>query len=274
MTRTITLANQNIEAVIAPDNGGMLVSLKVGGTEVLRMEDKALGLHPMLAGGMPLMFPFPSATKEGRYFVDGKEYGMPMHGLLKNEAFGIKEVGEDFVTLFMTDNEAWLSAQYPYPFKVEVTYKLSGDGISLLSKVTNRGDKPLPHGIGWHPFFKATDKEAVRLRHSFTVNYDYGKDVDSGAAAQDMNLADVWDHVFHSPKDNFFTVENPVDGYSVRCDYDECFNVLVVCTTVEGAVCVEPWCEVPNGANHHRFSKWVNPGETKDYNVKFTLKKL
>jgi len=167
-----------------------------------------------------------------------------------------------------------MSTQYPYPFRLEVTYQLTESGIKLLANVTNTGVKPLPHAIGWHPFFKATDKKAVKLNHSFTVNYDYLNDVDSGEAAQNMNLADVWDHVFHTPKTAFFTVENPVDGFAVRCDYDECFNVLVVCTTVEGATCVEPWCDLPNAANLHRFTQWVNPGESRDYNVTLTLQKL
>ncbi len=262
MARYITINHGKFTARIAPDNGGMVTSFTVDGVETLRLDETLIDVNPMLSGGIPLLFPFPSRTLGDEWQVHGKTYGMPFHGLVKNCAFGVKSVSDDSVTLYITNCEAWQDCQYPFDFLFTVTYSLSDFGLAIRCEIKNRGKLPLPHAIGLHPFFKSTDKKAFLLKHTYAVNYDYNAHIDAGEAPKDMEMSETWDHVFHTPSSEVFEIENPADGYRVRVKVPDSMPALVVCTTQDCAVCVEPWCGIPNSANSGRFVRTVAPGES------------
>ena len=265
MAKYIELNNGRISALIAPYNGGMLTSLKKDGTEILSLDKNSLDVAPMLSGGIPLLFPFASRTENDTYVYNNKEYAMPFHGLIKNSAFGIKNVTSDEAVLYIENNELWKECFYPFDFYLELKYTLTENGIILDACLENRGEVPLYHSFGFHPFFKATDKTEVRLFHSCKREYDYINGKDIAFAPVDMDLSKPWDNVFHTPSKNGFTFENRKDGYSVIAEACDELPVLVVCTTLKGAVCVEPWCGIPNTANSHRFEQTVLPFQKKNY---------
>lgn len=272
--RFIELTYGKVKARIAPDNGGMLTSLKIEDTEILRMHYDTLRLVPVLAGGCPVLFPFPGSTDGGKYTVSGREYGMPVHGLVKNAPFGIKSVSESEAVLFMKNSPAWKESQYPFDFTLEIAYRLTESGIKISASVSNDGDTPLFHALGFHPYFLTTDKKNCRLAHSFTVYHDDAKHVDAGAPPDFSDLSEDFDHVLHTPETDFFLFENPADNYRIRMNYGADFPVLVVCSNLDGAVCVEPWGGVTDSANSRRFVKYVDPGKTETYSVEITAEKI
>ena len=38
--------------------------------------------------------------------------------------------------------------------------------------------------------------------------------------------------------------------------------------------CIEPWCGLPNSINTGRFVKWVDPGKTEEYGMRFSFGRL
>lgn len=125
----------------------------------------------------------------------------------------------------------------------------------------------MPHYLGWHPFFKSTDKKRTALQHWMNVHYDYTEHKDRKVCRKTENLSEYWDDVFHSPDKRGFIFENIADGYKVDCDTDDSFDSLVLCTWVNESICVEPWCGLPNSINTGRFLKWIAPSETAMYRV-------
>lgn len=268
MARLIEIKNpdHSLCVEIAPDNGGMITQIQVNGKEILYLDRAALEMNPMTAGGIPVLFPFASKTKNDCYEWNEKNYGMPMHGLIKNAAFGIKDVAENRITLWIENNPCWYQDQYPFEFHFEVTYEICENRIRLEAAIENQSASPMPHYFGWHPYFRASDKHKLILNHPMTVHYDYTNCVDFRAPIE-MDLSERWDDVFHTPKSNEFLLRNMEDGYEVRCTSGHGFEALVVCTWVEDCVCIEPWCGIPDSIHNGRFIKWIEAGKTECYEI-------
>ena len=254
-------------ANISPDYGGMPVFLGMsGGVNILRLEEGLLGAAPMLAGGMPFLFPFASRTRDDRYLVDGRTYHMPFHGLVKNAAFAVREMTDGAATVWIGSNPAQESQYYPFRFRLELSYAVRGMTFEAEAAVVNLSGSRMPHSLGWHPFFLSSAKETLSFRHHMRRRYDYIACVDEDAPAE-MDLSRLWDDVFIDPAEREFTLENPTDGYAVRCRFDDGHHALVVCTTTDRSVCVEPWCGIPDSINNGRFLQWIEPGETGRYKI-------
>ena len=273
MANYITIKDGGLSALIAPNNGGMVAQLTIDGTDILMLNESAIDLTPMGAGGSPVMFPFPSKTKDDRYIHNGREYQMPMHGLMKNATFALRSRSENTVVLWCDGSSSQKEANYPFDYELEIEYKVSGNSLFTTANVTNKSDSPLPHYLGWHPFFKATDKPSLKFDHSMTVHYNYF-DCKDEPSIYDMDLSERWDNVFHTPEKKEFTLVNKVDGYKARYVLDDAHNVLVVCSWIEGAVCLEPWCGLPDSINNGRFVRYVQPGKTESYTVELVIEKL
>ena len=266
-------AEETLSAEVCPVHGGMITQITLEGKPILHMDRGTLETAPMAAGGMPLLFPFPSKTKDDVYRMDGRTYYMPMHGLVKNAAFAVKEVTENTAKLWIGTNPAWAEQCYPFDFYLEVTYRLEGNTLYTTVSVTNRSASPMPHYLGWHPFFLSTDKKNIFLDQSMTVHYDYGACVDHPMEGT-PDLSTWLDDVFHSPEDHSFRLTDPADGYEVGCRFSDAFDAMVVCSWVRESMCVEPWCGLPDSINQNRFLQWIAPGETAEYHMDLTLRSI
>lgn len=272
VAHTLYLYNEDhtLQAEVVPNHGGMIAQLRLNGREILRVNPGTLEYAPITAGGVPFLFPFSSKTRDDRYQLNGREYYMPMHGLLKNAPFAVKCASENEVTLWTCGHPVWLEANYPFDFRLELTYRLEGNSVFLIAEVENRSEDPMPHYLGWHPYFRASDKRRLRLEHSMRTHYDY-------VACRDEELPDLgdlskdWDDVLHSPEELSVALENPADGYAVRIRFDEAFQAMVLCTWVEGSACVEPWCGIPDSINNGRFLQWIPAGESVRYTMEMQL---
>lgn len=274
MAYTVLLCGTDgrLSAEVAPIHGGMISQIYLGEEPVLTMDRSTLETAPMAAGGIPLLFPFPSKTRDDQYTLHGKTFWMPMHGLVKNAAFAVKDILEDTMTVWVESNPAWQAQCYPFDFHLEVRYRIAGNCLHMDTAVTNRSSEPMPYSFGWHPFFYASDKTKVFLKHTMTTHYDYVHCADS-PAPEHLTLSDRLDDVFHTPAEHSFTLTNLADGYEVECQFDSVFQAMVVCTWVRDSICVEPWCGLPDAVNQNRFLQWVPPGMTAEHGVTLRFRK-
>lgn len=273
MAYTLSIHNEsnNFRAEIVPVHGGMVAQLYLEDRALLRIDRSSLEMSPMAAGGMPILFPFPSKMKDDHYTLGGKTYYMPMHGLVKNAPFAVKEATDHRVTLWIGDNPAWVEGCYPFCFRLEVTYEVRGTTLFTSLAVTNNSKTPMPHCLGWHPFFYSSDKTHISLEHSMEIHYDYINCIDTPAKKQ-LDLSTRLDDVFHTPSTNSFTLDNLADGYEVVCRFDPLFQSMVVCSFVPESMCIEPWLGLPDSMNQNRFLRWIDPGETETYNMELEFR--
>lgn len=108
----------------------------------------------------PILFP---VCGHCSVVVDGKDYGMPMHGFACNMEFALKDSNENSVTLRLVSNETTKKI-YPYDFILDVKYLLDGETLTISYDVQNVGNDDMYYSCGGHESFNITDFENHALR--------------------------------------------------------------------------------------------------------------
>ena len=152
-------------AEIAPEQGANITSLKDAGSDVLAPL-RASNKDPFLAGS-PLLFPA-NRTAGGRFRFEGETYtlfvneeksGACLHGLLHNAPFSV---------LDQTQTSARLAYQnagelYPFPFRMEVLYALTAEGLISQYRLKNLSARAMPYCFGLHTTFCEPEEFSVPL---------------------------------------------------------------------------------------------------------------
>lgn len=102
--------------------------------------------------------PWPNRLAGARYEFDGRSYevavnepstGHALHGLIWQRRWSVVHRGPAEVRL-----ERWLGRCRGYPFdvRVQATYRVSPDGLSVQIEAANQGRRTAPWGYGAHPY--------------------------------------------------------------------------------------------------------------------------
>lgn len=253
-----------------PTHGGMVSQINAEGVEIFKLDRTTLLFSPMTAGGMPLLFPFAGRVRDDSYYWKERLYHMPMHGLVKNEPFGIRELSDDRAILWMRANPTWHTLCYPFDFSIELDYRVRDSMLICTAAITNHSYQAMPHSLGWHPYFRASDRKRSRLMHTMKHHYNYHTYQDDDMVEiSDLSLP--WDEVFHTPGEKEIILVNHADGYEVQMLVDDSFQALVVCTTPQDSICVEPWCALPDAIHNHRFMQWIDPFQTRTHQIQMNI---
>jgi len=100
----------------------------------------------------PVLFPIVGKLANNTYYVKGREYHLPQHGFARDMEFELVEATEDKLKYVLTANGLTM-AQYPYDFKLTISYKLIDNKVSVKYKVYNNGSELMYFSIGGHPAF-------------------------------------------------------------------------------------------------------------------------
>ncbi|WP_066687479.1 aldose epimerase family protein [Christensenella intestinihominis] len=249
---------------ILPDYGGMLTRLQYRGKEIIFFEEGMLHQSNILAGGCPVLFPFPSRTAGDSYKSGGKIYSMPFHGLVKSAPFGVQDRTENSATLYITNNETSMKENFPFDFRLELTYKVEGNAAYFITTVRNRSSEAMPHYFGWHHYFNASDKSQLIMEVNMKryVNYMDGTEhLNNGK----LDLTQPGDYVFDGKTQGSVELINYADGYKAILETDDSYEALVVCTLFDGRITAEPWLGVPDSINKRKYVKWIPPHEYRQY---------
>ena len=222
-------------AVVHPDHGGRLGQLDVGGGPLLR--DATPGVGWAGWGCYPLL-PWSNRLPGGRLRVGDLDERLPVnwpdgsaiHGLAASCPWDL--VGR-------SDDEAVLTVTVvggPYRVRGDQRLGLDQDGLDLYLSATNEGDRPVPVGIGIHPWFRAG---AVRLP---AERYRPGEPVPTGAPVPVDEHHDLRRARVPGAMDACFTglTDAMADVPGARLRWDGPVTDVVVYTGEPGWVCVEP----------------------------------
>jgi aldose 1-epimerase len=154
-------ASGGASAEIAPAWGNNLISFRASDPVLEEVAFEKLRRQPT-ASGAPILFPFPNRVRDGELRYLGKRYPVspPRHGLVRDKAWQVVATGASEA------DGAWVHSaieaatfpreilgQFPFPFRLDVTYRLRGPAITMETAVANSGSEPLPFGLGIHPYF-------------------------------------------------------------------------------------------------------------------------
>ncbi len=136
--------------------------------------------------GNPILFPFPNRIKDGIFSWNGQTYSLEkndpeqanaIHGFVCHYTWRV-------VNTDTTNEAASISAEFqpsvdapdilslwPADYKVLATYRMTSGTLRLDIEITNPDTKPLPCGIGFHPFFTLPSAEEESWIHVPTKKY-------------------------------------------------------------------------------------------------------
>ncbi len=162
-----TLKNE-ILTVQVKEHGAELASIRKGSVEYLWQAD------PMFWGRhSPVLFPIVGSVWEKRYRVDGREFELGQHGFARDMDFTMVEGGEDEVRYRLESTEDTLK-KYPWPFVLEIAYRLHGNMIDVIWEVSNPGNEDMFFQIGAHPAFNYPDYDPQIMERGF-LSFDRGE---------------------------------------------------------------------------------------------------
>lgn len=157
MPEPVSLRHGCLSAVVDP-MGAQLLSLQLDGREYLWQGDPRFW-----ARRAPVLFPIVGSLRDGRAESAQGPCVMGRHGIARNYEHAVVDRAADgsSVTFELRDS-AETRAAYPYDFKLNMTYAITGEAtLSQTFRVTNTGDATLPFCVGGHPAFNVPMSDAV-----------------------------------------------------------------------------------------------------------------
>lgn len=155
-----TLKN-SILTVLVKEHGAELASIKKGSVEYLWQADPAYwGRHS------PVLFPIVGSVWEKRYRVDGNEYELGQHGFARDMDFAMVDASDTEVRYRLESSEETL-VKYPWPFVLEIAYRLRDNKLDVIWEVLNSGSKDMYFQIGAHPAFNYPDYDPDKKERGY-----------------------------------------------------------------------------------------------------------
>ncbi|WP_279014418.1 aldose 1-epimerase family protein, partial [Thomasclavelia cocleata] len=144
----ITLKNEFLEVTL--ENKGAEIIKIVGQNDKINYMWRR---DPIQWGSSaPVLFPIVGALQNNECRIDGKTYNMNQHGFSRHNEYNANQISDQEIIFTLTSNEEIIK-QYPYLFKLEVTYRLVKNVVECNFKVTNVDEKEIYFQIGGHPAF-------------------------------------------------------------------------------------------------------------------------
>ncbi|MEO8272944.1 MAG: hypothetical protein ABI620_02605 [Chloroflexota bacterium] len=269
----VHLAAGDASATVAPDEGGVLLSLKVAGHELLSARQPATG--PVPRHGSFLMAPWVGELSLGQLRFRGRSAVVPanhgrhaIHGLVATGAWQVADVTPASTKLVRSLEPPW-----PFGGHVVQDVRLDAESITLVAEV-RAGEVAMPAAVGWHPWFACPDPTRVRVRVDAAAELELDDEllptgvVRPVTAETDLRKGPILgdrqiDAVFVGARSPA-TLELP--DLTLDIHFDPAINNIVVYTS-PGAVCIEPWSAWPDAfrmaaAGFPAGARELEPGES------------
>jgi aldose 1-epimerase len=156
---------------IAPEWGNNCFSFRTLHDILEPVSFEEFALRPR-SYGIPILFPFPNRIKDGKFLFAGKTYPVnpKQHGYVRDKKWSVIDSGA-------SDTEgAWVRSrfdaeqypeqilqQFPFPFQLEVEYRLKEGRLLMDTLVLNSGNEKVPFGFGIHPYFRLPERGTLEL---------------------------------------------------------------------------------------------------------------
>lgn len=157
----MTILSNGLLRVEVSSHGAELQSIRKGDTEYLWQGDPAYW-----GRRSPVLFPIVGSVWEKRYRSGGKEYELGQHGFARDMEFTLISSSDTEVRYRLESSEETL-AKYPYPFVLEIAYRLHGCCLDVIWEVSNPSDGDIFFQIGAHPAFIYPDYDPQKQGRGF-----------------------------------------------------------------------------------------------------------
>jgi galactose mutarotase-like enzyme len=222
---------------------------------------------------------------------------MPKHGFARNSLFDLVERSSNGATLRIQDSDA-TRATYPFAFRLDISFELSGPTLTVTARVTNRDVRAMPVSFGFHPALRwPLPFGGAREDHRIIFSLDEPEPV------RRINAAGLLEPTAHaSPvigrtlwlRDELFiddaiifdrlksaALEYGTDGFpAIVITFTNLPDLGIWTKPGAGFICIEPWQGLndPQGFEGDIWSKpgiiAVAPGATREFSMNILLEGL
>lgn len=233
--------------------------IKTMGAELTSVKSKETGYEFLWQGNpdvwygqSPVLFPIIGRVLDDKYYLDGKEYTMPKHGLFRKREAKLYSQDDSKITFVQSEDEETLKI-FPYCFDVYVTFELIGKSIKVTHTVVNKNDNTMYFSIGGHPGFNCKigdrltfdenetldtvtiDTECLRTGEMIPVLNNEKSFVIT------KNIFDGDALIFKNIKSKHITLESDSHNRKVIFNMGGCPYLGVWAKPNAPYVCIEPW---------------------------------
>jgi aldose 1-epimerase len=225
--------------------------------------------------GIPLLFPYPGRLRgqtltwnSQTYPLEGDDHrGNAIHGFVLTRPWRVLEQSSTRVVgqFHASRDDARLLACWPADFRITATYELAGNTLRSSLVVENPDDKPLPCGLGTHPYFRlplgGASADECRVRLPMRRRWELADMLPTGRTSQiepieqfraglrfgEMSFDDVFGDLECESHWCTVRVIDPHSGSRLAVQFNDTYRECVVFTpSHRQAVCIEPYTCVPN----------------------------
>lgn len=260
---------------VVPERGGIITSWQVQGRELLYM-DTARFADPTLSvrGGIPILFPICGNLPDNTYTHNGQAYTLKQHGFARDLPWEVIDYSTDdraSLTIELVSNHQTRSL-YPFDFRLEFTYTVTGQTLTLHQRFTSHSSEIMPFSIGFHPYFLALDKGQLRFEIPATEAIDQKTQVvQPFFNLFDFDQAEI-DWAFLQVNQPIASVADLSRHTRISLSSDPEFSMLVF-WTLRGKdfYCLEPWSAPRNALNTGERLLYLEPGNSMETEVTLSV---
>jgi aldose 1-epimerase len=154
---------------VVPQFGACLLDLKFSNISVLDGYTTPSELMENKWSKNIILLPYPNRLRDGRYVHNGKTHQFDLtNAATQNSIHGFgKDAPMQVEKVKVTEKSAGLRcvwkydghhAAYPFPFAAFVMMTLREGQFKVSMSIFNEGTAEIPVGLGWHPYFKMSEK--------------------------------------------------------------------------------------------------------------------
>lgn len=282
-------------SAVSISTAALSAEISATGAELVRLQDRAGadllwdGDPAFWTGRSPLLFPIVGEVKANRLTVAGNAYEIGRHGFARTSTFAMVRSDAASCTWRLESSEA-TRRQYPFEFRLDVTYRIEGATLHMEAEVTNTGGAVMPASFGFHPALRwPLPYGKLRAAHGIVFERDepapIRRPVDGLLSAaqypspvRDRHLL-LHDDLFEDGALVFDTLasRSVVYGEAVRVDFPRMPHLGVWTKPGAGYVCIEPWQghASPEGFDGELADKpgmiAIMPGATESFGMSIAL---
>jgi aldose 1-epimerase len=180
-----------------------------------------------------ILFPFPNRLRDGKYQYGGQTYQFPInnasshnaiHGFSKNVEMHVShvETKKEYASITCTYTHAATHKAYPFHFTFNITFILRGGSLEIEMVFINTDKVALPVGLGWHPYFKISDKSddtSLQMPDCQLIDID-ARMLPTGKKTP-FNDFKKLTKIGHTTLDNGFYITNRTENAEVKLKSDK-----------------------------------------------------
>ncbi|WP_111412707.1 aldose 1-epimerase [Billgrantia lactosivorans] len=265
---SVRLSSDRLYLEVLPELGGCVVrfdALMPHGPEPLFRPGRASSRDPNGMGLYPLV-PWSNRIAKGGFRWRGRHYALaanlpgeplPIHGDGWQQAWEVMHAAKSELVLML--RSAW---QPPFDYRAELRYRLEGNCLAIELEVTHLGERPVPYGVGLHPWFPRTSDVIIEAPARGVWEVD---DAQLPVRWRPLAACDDWSFATASrlpagPIDNLFSgwrgvasIAWPSRGLALKVACLPSVGRYLIYSPGEGAdfFCFEP---VSHDVNAHHFA--------------------